>query len=199
MTRWVIFSRFHPRFVIHSAQSPAFLWIENGVIVLGGCPKMCSPGLHDPLLLLTLNRLLPCLVSNSTFCFSCPSPMTEEFELHRPGTGGIKKKMLRALFLSLDECNLCVCWQWDSPATVSKLVVVRENGSALTISVPHTHSLSLFFSLETLDLFRSSALCRLVGSSSFFATISCHKSRTDAMLKVGTKQISPSSSSFFFL
>lgn len=53
--------------------------------------------------------------------------------------------MLRcALFLSLDECNLCVCWQWDSPATVSKLVVVRENGSALTISVPHTHTLSLW-------------------------------------------------------
>jgi hypothetical protein len=29
-------------FVINSAQFPAFLWIENGVIVLGSCPKMFS-------------------------------------------------------------------------------------------------------------------------------------------------------------
>jgi len=100
--------------------------------------------------------------------------------------------MLRALFLSLDECNLCVCvlaMGHSGDSIKNGPSSKRKWGPALTISVPHTLSLSLWRLWIYFDL-RHCVVCRVFF---FFATISCHKSRTDAMLKVGAKQISPAS------
>lgn len=91
---------------------------------------------------------------------------------------------------------ICVLrWQWDTSATVSKMVVVTERKWVGRIDYfGPTHTLSLSRDFESISIF--GIVCR--GSLCFFATISCHKSRTDAMLKVGVGRWNRSFFFFFF-
>ena len=106
---------------------------------------------RDPLLLLIFLLSFYFFFSRPSSFFPCP--VSHDRMRRRRGRG-----MLRALFLSLDECNLCFALAMGHIGdSIKNGCSNREKmGRAHWLFRSHTHTLSL--SLETLDLFRSSAL-----------------------------------------